>query len=40
MSVSAFAAMRILYIVRPFGPLGGMERYVFETAQEMVKRGH
>jgi UDP-glucose:(heptosyl)LPS alpha-1,3-glucosyltransferase len=40
MSVSAFAAMRILYIVRPFGPLGGMERYVFETAREMVKRGH
>jgi len=32
--------MRILYIVRPFGPLGGMERYVFETAREMVKRGH
>lgn len=32
--------MRILYIVRHFGPLGGMERYVFETAREMVKRGH
>jgi len=32
--------MRILYIVRPFGPLGGMERYVFATAREMVKRGH
>jgi UDP-glucose:(heptosyl)LPS alpha-1,3-glucosyltransferase len=32
--------LRILYIVRPFGPLGGMERYVFETAREMVKRGH
>jgi UDP-glucose:(heptosyl)LPS alpha-1,3-glucosyltransferase len=32
--------MRILYIVRPFGPLGGMERYVFETAREMVRRGH
>ena len=32
--------MRILYIVRPFGPLGGMERYVFETAREMVTRGH
>ena len=32
--------LRILYIVRPFGPLGGMERYVFATAREMVKRGH
>jgi UDP-glucose:(heptosyl)LPS alpha-1,3-glucosyltransferase len=32
--------LRILYIVRPFGPVGGMERYVFETAREMVKRGH
>ena len=32
--------LRILYIVRPFGPLGGMERYVFETAREMVRRGH
>ena len=32
--------LRIAYIVRPFGPLGGMERYVFETAREMVRRGH
>lgn len=32
--------MRILYIVRTFGPVGGMERYIFETALEMVKRGH
>lgn len=32
--------MRILYIVRTFGPVGGMERYVFETAREMVRRGH
>jgi UDP-glucose:(heptosyl)LPS alpha-1,3-glucosyltransferase len=32
--------LRILYIVRPFGPVGGMERYVFETAREMVRRGH
>jgi UDP-glucose:(heptosyl)LPS alpha-1,3-glucosyltransferase len=32
--------LRIAYIVRPFGPVGGMERYVFETAREMVKRGH
>jgi UDP-glucose:(heptosyl)LPS alpha-1,3-glucosyltransferase len=33
-------SIRIAYIVRPFGPVGGMERYVFETAREMVKRGH
>jgi len=33
-------SLRIAYIVRPFGPVGGMERYVFETAQEMAKRGH
>jgi UDP-glucose:(heptosyl)LPS alpha-1,3-glucosyltransferase len=32
--------LRIAYIVRPFGPVGGMERYVFETAREMVQRGH
>ncbi len=32
--------LKILYIVRPFGPVGGMERYVFETAREMVQRGH
>lgn len=32
--------MNILYIVRPFGPVGGMERYVFETAREMARRGH
>jgi UDP-glucose:(heptosyl)LPS alpha-1,3-glucosyltransferase len=32
--------LKILYIVRPFGPVGGMERYVFETARAMVQRGH
>ena len=32
--------MRILYIVRTFGPAGGMERYVFETAREIASRGH
>ena len=33
-------ALNLLYIVRSFGPVGGMERYVFETAREMVRRGH
>jgi UDP-glucose:(heptosyl)LPS alpha-1,3-glucosyltransferase len=32
--------MRILYIVRTFGPVGGMERFVFETASQMALRGH
>ena len=32
--------MRILYITRTFGPTGGMERYAFEVAREMVQRGH
>ena len=32
--------LKILYIVQTFAPVGGMERYVFETAREMVSRGH
>ena len=32
--------MRILYITRTFGPVGGMERYAFEVASEMVRLGH
>lgn len=32
--------MKILYIARTFGPVGGMERYAFEVAREMVQRGH
>jgi UDP-glucose:(heptosyl)LPS alpha-1,3-glucosyltransferase len=32
--------LKILYIVRTFAPVGGMERYVFEVAREMVARGH
>ncbi len=32
--------LKLLYIVQTFGPVGGMERYVFETAREMVSRGH
>lgn len=33
-------SLRVLYLVRTFGPVGGMERYVFETARQMVARGH
>jgi UDP-glucose:(heptosyl)LPS alpha-1,3-glucosyltransferase len=32
--------VRVLYITRTFGPIGGMERYAFEVAREMVGRGH
>lgn len=32
--------MNVLYVVRTFGPVGGMERYVFETARQMALRGH
>jgi UDP-glucose:(heptosyl)LPS alpha-1,3-glucosyltransferase len=32
--------LRILYITRTFGPVGGMERYAFEVAREMVRRDH
>lgn len=32
--------LKILYIVRTFAPVGGMERYVFEVTREMVLRGH
>jgi UDP-glucose:(heptosyl)LPS alpha-1,3-glucosyltransferase len=32
--------LRILYITRTFGPVGGMERYAFEVACEMIRRGH
>jgi UDP-glucose:(heptosyl)LPS alpha-1,3-glucosyltransferase len=32
--------VRILYITRTFGPVGGMERYAFEVACEMVRCGH
>lgn len=32
--------MKVLYITRTFGPVGGMERYAFEVAREMVRRGH
>ncbi|MBU3665403.1 MAG: glycosyltransferase family 4 protein [Chthoniobacterales bacterium] len=32
--------LSILYVVRTFGPVGGMERYVYETARELALRGH
>jgi UDP-glucose:(heptosyl)LPS alpha-1,3-glucosyltransferase len=32
--------LKILYITRTFGPVGGMERYAFEVAREMALRGH
>ncbi len=32
--------MRIIHIVRRYGPVGGMERYVWETTKELVKLGH
>lgn len=32
--------MKIIHIVRRYGPVGGMERYVWETTHELVKLGH
>ncbi len=32
--------MKIIHIVRRYGPVGGMERYVWETTQELVRLGH
>ncbi len=32
--------MKIIHIVRRYGPVGGMERYVWETTLELAKRGH
>jgi len=32
--------MRILQIVRRFGPVGGMERYVWELIGELAEKGH
>lgn len=39
-SHARFALVKILFITRTFGPVGGMERYVFDTARELVLRGH
>ncbi len=32
--------MKIIHIVRRYGPVGGMERYVWETTRELAKIGH
>ena len=32
--------MRLLHIVRRYGPVGGMERYVWETTKELARLGH
>lgn len=32
--------MKIIHIVRRYGPAGGMERYVWETTRELAKLGH
>ncbi len=32
--------MKIIHIVRRYGPEGGMERYVWETTHELAKLGH
>lgn len=32
--------MKLIYVVRRFGPVGGMERYVWETARELHFLGH
>lgn len=32
--------MKIMHVVRRFGPVGGMERYVWETAQSLRDMGH
>lgn len=32
--------MKIIHIVRKYGPVGGMERYVWETTRELAKLGN
>lgn len=32
--------MKLIHVVRRYGPVGGMERYVWETTHELVKAGH
>lgn len=32
--------MRIVYVVRRYGPVGGMERYVWEVTRELAAFGH
>ena len=31
---------RILHVVRRYGPVGGMERYVWELTRELQQLGH
>jgi UDP-glucose:(heptosyl)LPS alpha-1,3-glucosyltransferase len=33
-------ALRILHVVRRYGPVGGMERYVWEVTRELAALGH
>lgn len=32
--------MKLIYVVRRYGPVGGMERYVWETSRELAALGH
>lgn len=32
--------MKVIHVVRRYGPVGGMERYVWETTHELAKAGH
>lgn len=32
--------MKLIYVVRRLGPVGGMERYVLETIHQLLRRGH
>ena len=32
--------LKLLYVVRRYGPVGGMERYVWETTRELAALGH
>jgi len=34
------ARLQILFVVRRYGPVGGMERYVWEVTRELVALGH
>ena len=32
--------LKVLYVVRRYGPVGGMERYVWEVTRELAALGH
>lgn len=40
MTIAASLPMRILHVVRRYGPVGGMERYVWELTRELARSGH